>query len=1162
MNWLDKFLNKSNRRIKIHYLIAVLFIALFLTIGIPTLARYKNRSSINDTTLWDGSIATSYKSGSGTSSDPYVISNGSEFAYFAQELNNTDYEDNYFILDNDILLNDGLFNYSKDDGLSYTKDNNTISITPYLDNYSDINLFQSISSFKGHLDGKSYSIYGLFITSNDESLALFKNLEGEIKDLYLENTVIYGGYDTAGIAVNSEGASLTNVLLNGYIIGNSNTLATSKVVNIDDISKSISSNTNEIINIDLPIINGIFTSAKLSGNYTTTNDSATLRINNTEISSGYFEVDLGSLTSSLNFKYKTNSDTTFELSNLEYSINYNYGYSSGIIGNTNNTNLNGVINKASVYGSFNSNGLVNVLSGTSTIINSYNRGNITSINNSNGLVNIITNNTTSITVTYSYNSGVLTSNESYGFVNRIVDNTGNIGIGRCFNTTGDYFINEVSNTDLLINSVATLTSGIKNGTSNGSVEIVSDFVEFSKNNGFNEFVDLEDLTLNSSNLWVYDDLPVLYIDDINNPVASINISKYSWNNLGYKLHTVKFGSSFNFTITSVDNVRPIKETYYYISKSKTPLRKSEITSISSWIQYNSQVTIEEEGFYVIYVKVVDYNDEVFYLNSDLLVLDLSASYINITMNEENWDSLNDNLEDIYLNTNASVSISAIDELSGVKSINYYLSDHFLSFSEVENIDSWSIYTEPVTIDASSGKVIYVKVVDNTDYVSYANSSKIVIDGYKQVYLKAGKNIAYSDNLIINSKSSVSMNYTFSDNNTYKEGYNHKIISNMNIPKNTIVTLIDNNNSRAYRYIVSEETSEILFNKFSEIGGINSNKYSEYTTGKINDNFTINLDFSKTDLSSNIDNLKVYMVLLDGNKVIRPIMNSTVDGFSVYINNDYTVNLTSDYTNTIYYNTENTYNIGFKTTYTTSNNAIDTTLEGKSIGLALRVIDSNDNVIEKSNLRNITFIYDGKKYSAGSDNIIRINLNNGLNNTNGTIKVDTSIDNIKLESGTYKLQLGYFIASDGLYSDDITYTKTINLSVTNNSIKKNYLFNVSMNNNDRIISIDGNKKINFKVLLNSDLDNPIVRISLYKKSDLSAYSQSYTKIDLSKYIITNLNLYNNLIYNTAITSNSSEYRNLDIEFDTAQFNHTGYKLVFDLYNGDTKIDSIFKNIIVK
>ena len=141
MNRLDKFLNKSNRRIKIHYLIAVLFIALFLTIGIPTLARYKNRSSINDTTLWDGSIATSYKSGSGTSSDPYVISNGSEFAYFAQELNNTDYEDKYFILDNDILLNDGLFNYSKDDGLSYTKDNNTISITPFLDNYSDINLF-------------------------------------------------------------------------------------------------------------------------------------------------------------------------------------------------------------------------------------------------------------------------------------------------------------------------------------------------------------------------------------------------------------------------------------------------------------------------------------------------------------------------------------------------------------------------------------------------------------------------------------------------------------------------------------------------------------------------------------------------------------------------------------------------------------------------------------------------------------------------------------------------------------------------------------------------------------------------------------------------------------------------------------------------------------
>ncbi|MDO4996564.1 MAG: hypothetical protein Q4E69_05235, partial [Bacilli bacterium] len=543
MNRVMNFINKTSKRIKVHYLIVIVFIALFLTFGIPTLARFKNRSILDSTNLWDGSVATSYASGTGTVSDPYIITTGAEFAFFASSCSTTGCPNTYFKLEDDILLNDGSFNYTNSN-LVYTKNGVDNNITPYQNNYAVLNKFNSLNNFSGYLDGNSFRIYGLFITNNDEEIALFKNLTGEVKDLYLENTVMYGGHNTAGLAVNSDGATVTNVLVDGFIIGKNSNLSTSKNIELSDISKNTSNDTNDTINYDIPFINGNITGITLNGSYSTTNNSSTLKINNTEIDSGDFELDLNINSSTLNIDYITNSDTTFVLEDLYLEVTYDFSYSSGIISNSIDTTMNGIINKANIYGNMYSNGLVNNLTGTSTIINSYNKGTITG-NTSNGLVNSINDNSTSITITYSYNSGTLDGTNKYGLVNNIVDNSGYIGIGRCFNTTSDYIINNISGSDLLINTVGTLTNGVRNGTiTSGTVDIVSDFSNYARSNAFNEFVDLEDINTNPTNIWVYDTLPILYIDDINNPIASININNSSWNSIGYRLRTYKFSSSF------------------------------------------------------------------------------------------------------------------------------------------------------------------------------------------------------------------------------------------------------------------------------------------------------------------------------------------------------------------------------------------------------------------------------------------------------------------------------------------------------------------------------------------------------------------------------------------------------------------------------------------
>ena len=57
--------------------------------------------------VWDGSIANGFAGGTGTEEDPYLISDGAELAYLAQEVNNGNrYSGVYFKLTNDIYLND------------------------------------------------------------------------------------------------------------------------------------------------------------------------------------------------------------------------------------------------------------------------------------------------------------------------------------------------------------------------------------------------------------------------------------------------------------------------------------------------------------------------------------------------------------------------------------------------------------------------------------------------------------------------------------------------------------------------------------------------------------------------------------------------------------------------------------------------------------------------------------------------------------------------------------------------------------------------------------------------------------------------------------------------------------------------------------------------
>ena len=185
MKKLKERINKLTKVQKSGCLILILTFFLLLVISIPSFAKFKNRVTLYDQPIWDGMIATSYKSGNGTEANPYIISNGSELAYFSEQLKNTNYENTYFELSNDIVLNGGVFDYNETDGLTYILNNTKYYVNEYTNDYYDnsnregnpvgsINTFSSFSNFKGNFNGNSYIIYGSYITQeNAEKLGMF-----------------------------------------------------------------------------------------------------------------------------------------------------------------------------------------------------------------------------------------------------------------------------------------------------------------------------------------------------------------------------------------------------------------------------------------------------------------------------------------------------------------------------------------------------------------------------------------------------------------------------------------------------------------------------------------------------------------------------------------------------------------------------------------------------------------------------------------------------------------------------------------------------------------------------------------------------------------------------------------------------------------------------
>ena len=556
-----------------------------------------------------------------------------------------------------------------------------------------------------------------------------------------------------------------------------------------------------------------------------------------------------------------------------------------------------------------------------------------------------------------------------------------------------------------------------------------------------------------------------------------------------------------------------------------------------------------------------------------------------------WENFKTNLDEVYLNKDINLTIYAHDDLISIDSVEYYISDKELTLEELNEITEWVTYTDYITINTLGKYVVYAKIVNVEGKVKYVNTDYLLYNGYTQS-IKLGNNDKNYDTNYITNKSSLKLTFEKDFEITYKDGDLHIFKSNILLPLGTKITLIDKITNKIYKKII--ETSDDLYGYNSSCDGISScSKYASYpfsifeevgTTDLIyypeknnydktikKEKYDIIVDFSKTNIADNYFDVSFALAIKESNgKYIYNTLDSTINNINIYssnLDNEILTNyyLIDDYSDqTIYYNSNSETNINLTNviehTVINNKNVIDTIYENKKSGIIISLYDENNSQINKEYLDNMIFELGEKEYFASADNLIKINLGNIINNNVMALKIKTKENSSDLSNGTYYLKINKFLSDDGYFYDSLLEDEIIIPLIVENEIIEipNYSFDVEMISE----SVSLNKALDthlvtFNVAYSGTFTEPNIRVSLYQKDELTAYNQKYSLINLFDYSSDNL-----------ISADINKYYvdilnpTFNLNLIPNKFNNTGYKYVFELYDGTRKISEISKYFIVR
>ncbi|MFI3324059.1 MAG: hypothetical protein SNI45_03750 [Rikenellaceae bacterium] len=341
-----------------------------------------------DATSWSDNAASSFDSGEGSASNPYLISTPSQLAKLSVDVSDGNlYTDVYFELKNSIDLTGNL--------------------------WSTIGTVQT-QSFRGIFDGAGYTISGLYINSSSNSQGLFGCIYGAtIKNLTVDG-LVRGANTTGGVVgVAYNGSTIDycinrcTVIGNNYVGGVAGSLDASSVNECDNFGSVSGANyvggaVGYIVNkssVGTTSNFGAVSGTTYVGGVAGSNESYSVILSSCNMGSvsggsgGY----VGGVTG---YNY-TSSQVTFSYN--EASVDGQSTYTAGVVGYNNDSSIiTSCYNKGEVYGKSDYvGGVVGDNRSSSIIVSCYNTG---SISGNGERVGGVAGNSVSSTVTCCYSA--------------------------------------------------------------------------------------------------------------------------------------------------------------------------------------------------------------------------------------------------------------------------------------------------------------------------------------------------------------------------------------------------------------------------------------------------------------------------------------------------------------------------------------------------------------------------------------------------------------------------------------------------------------------------------------------------------------------------------------------------------------------------------------
>ena len=494
------------------------------------------------------------------------------------------------------------------------------------------------------------------------------------------------------------------------------------------------------------------------------------------------------------------------------------------------------------------------------------------------------------------------------------------------------------------------------------------------------------------------------------------------------------------------------------------------------------------------------------------------------------------------------------------------------------------------IDDLNSEVERVNVIINLSRALYnTNEYEATIAPSKQYEMFATSTVD------ITNKGSFSAYYSLymqSDTNPYKDGYHRSLVSTYLFPENTKITMIDlvtRTVPEYYYYVVSSDdvasaTSEFNtygevsydFSKFIKMGSTsldnvyddatNNSIYYNSTNGYTHEEFIFIVDFSGTDITENELNKSLLIELRNSSdRTIISVLGASQSSmfYDIYAGVQARIELDASFKDSEIYPDSTAYlNVTTNFVKPTYNNVsiTDTSFDDQKLGIKLSIYDSSNNLVSGASLLGLSFDLDGATYYPRLDGTTRINIASSIANVSSNIKINVPKT---MAPGTYTLQIESFGSSDGIYYGLYSSASS---SLTFKVLNDSYGLSVDIKDEQLIIDKDTGKNLldnnvfTFTLKTSTVLDNPSIRVKLYRRNYTTVYSLDYDLVDIKDYFS----------YNFKDTTNEKEYilldtalSEIDIFMNINSNLMTGtYQLVFSIYNNDEYIGEVHKYLHIR